>query len=288
MRRHLLMVLVLGFGFAEVCAASKHSAASRFMSYEGRVMCGYQGWFRAAGDGSGRSWVHYGRRGRFDPENLTIDLWPDRPYDIRKIGFERLLEFLKNDPEYGGCSVMLGVPTYFRELKRDAVNDPYLHEIMHKADIILPWMVGRFRTRSTQQMKRYGDQVRADIDWCAERGLDYVPCVYPGFSWHNLRQGREPLGAIPRHQGRFYWDLIHTAIQAEARMLYVAMFDEIDEGTAIMKCSNTPPRGANTNFLDYEGMPADHYLWLTGQGGKMLRGDMPPRDTMPIRQDPSF
>ena len=427
MRRHLLLVLLLGFGFAEVCAASKHSAASRFMSYEGRVMCGYQGWFRAAGDGSGRGWAHYGRRGRFDPENLTIDLWPDvseytklyptvfkhadgspaqvfsswdaetldlhfrwmkdygidgvfmqrffnvtrtarsrargrvilghaltasrqhgraiavmydlsglradgescdsviqdwkelvdglkvtsmgtdqtylyhrgkplvaiwglgfpdRPYDIRKIGFERLLEFLKNDPDYGGCSVMLGVPTYFRELERDAVNDPYLHEIMNKADIILPWMVGRFRSRSTQQMKRYGDHVRADIDWCAERGLDYVPCVYPGFSWHNLRQGREPLGAIPRHQGRFYWDLIHTALQAEARMLYVAMFDEIDEGTAIMKCSNTPPRGANTTFLDYEGMPADHYLWLTGQGGKMLRGDMPPRDTMPTRQEP--
>jgi hypothetical protein len=211
--------------------------------------------------------------------------FPDRPYDIRKIGFEKLLSFLKNDPHYGGCSVMLGVPTYFRELERDTVSDSYLHEIMAQADIILPWMVGRFRSSSVEEKKRYGDSVRDDIHWCSERGLDYVPCVYPGFSWYNLKKGRNRLGSIPRRQGRFYWGLIHASIGAGAKMLYVAMFDEIDEGTAIMKCSNSPPRNGSTTFLDYEGMPSDHYLWLTGQGGKMLRGDMPLAETMPTRRD---
>ena len=46
------------------------------MSYEGRVMCGYQGWFRAEGDGAERGWVHYGR-GDFDPNNCSVELWPD-------------------------------------------------------------------------------------------------------------------------------------------------------------------------------------------------------------------
>ena len=213
--------------------------------------------------------------------------FPDRSYDIRKIGIDRLIDFLKNDPEYGGCSVMVGVPTYFRALDADCLPDPYLHEIIQSADVVLPWMVQRFTPLLHNEMDRYRDHIKADIAWCAKRNVDYVPIVYPGFSWHNLSNASlksvRPLGAIPRHRGRFYWDLIHTSIQAGAKMLYVAMFDEIDEGTAIMKCSNTPPTCGKTRFVDYEGMPTDHYLWLTGLGGKMLRGEMPLTDTMPTR-----
>lgn len=425
--RQCVFRICLGLCFtvsAAVQAGTKHGPVGRYASYEGLVMAGYQGWFRAPGDGSDRGWVHFGRGRQFDDTHCTIDLWPDvseyektyettfkhsdgqaarvfssldagttdlhfkwmrdygvdgvfmqrffgvarsreanksentilknalaasqkygraiavmydlsglktqgedctaiitdwkelvdqlkvtnqganqtylfhrgkplvtiwglgfpdRPYNIRDIGIDKLIDFLKNDPDYGGCSIMLGVPTYFRELQRDTVNDSYLHAVMEKADIILPWMVGRFRSRSPEEIKRFEEHVRADIRWCGEHRLDYVPCVYPGFSWHNLRQGEAPLGAIPREQGRFYWNMIHTAIGAGARMLYVAMFDEIDEGTAIMKCSNDPPHAATAAFIDYEGMPSDHYLWLTGQGARMLRGDVPLTAIMPTR-----
>lgn len=33
------------------------------------------------------------------------------------------------------------------------------------------------------------------------------------------------------------------AVDAGAESLYLAMFDEIDEGTAFFKCTNTPPVG---------------------------------------------
>ncbi len=83
--------------------------------------------------------------------------FPDRSYDIRKIGVNRLIDFLKNDPVYGGCSVMLGVPTYFREFNKDCLPDPYLHELIRSADIVLPWMVQRFTPLVHKEKDRYRD-----------------------------------------------------------------------------------------------------------------------------------
>src|SRR5690606_11112230 len=173
----------------------------------------------------------------------VVAIWgvgfPDRPYDTRSIGINRLIDFLKNDPVYGGCSVMLGVPTYFRTLNKDCLPDPYLHDLIRSADIVLPWMVQRFTPLLHNEKGRYADHVMEDIAWCRENHVDYVPIVYPGFSWRNLALSSPGLaphtayGAIPRRGGQFYWDLVHSAINAGAEMLYVAMFGEVDEGTAI-------------------------------------------------------
>lgn len=216
--------------------------------------------------------------------------FPDRPYNIRTIGLERFMDFLKNDPEYGGCSIMLGVPTFWRELNADCVNDPYLHHLIRQADIILPWMVQRFSPLLHNDMDRYRDIILADIKWCSENNLDYVPSVYPGFSWHNLSRYEfpddiKPSGSIPRQGGRFYWQQISTAINSGVTMLYVAMFDEVNEGTAIFKCSNNPPVGKTIYFIDMDGMPSDHYLWLTGEAAKMLRHEKPLSFKLPSRQD---
>jgi hypothetical protein len=84
-----------------------------------------------------------------------------------------------------------------------------------------------------------------------------------------------PLDAIPRLRGRFLWSQVTAAKRAGADMLYVAMFDEVDEGTAIFKVTNSPPVGLDENvqFLGYEGLPSDHYLRLTGVAGKLFRGE---------------
>ncbi|MFY0653491.1 MAG: xylosidase [Cyclobacteriaceae bacterium] len=424
----LFMVFVTGTSFGQ----NKHGRSTKYPSYKGLVMAGYQGWFRAPGDGSGKEWGHYGRRGKFDVENNTIDFWPDvseyektyktsfkyangksaevfssvdksttdlhfkwmkeygvdgvfmqrffgvtrghkrtdkpqdqilrnaiaaakengraiammydlsglrpngedcsaviedwkmlvdelkitsqgtdqtylfhngkplvaiwgvgfpdRPYDTRNIGINRLIDFLKNDPVYGGCSVLLGVPTYFRELNKDCLPDPYLHEVIESVDIVLPWMVQRF----TPLVHKVGDHLRdhiiEDIKWTKERGVDYVPVITPGFSWRNLSLNNPGLarytayGAIPRLGGRFYWEQMTAAIKAGADMVYVAMFDEVDEGTAIFKVSDNPPNSDNAHFVDNDGMPSDHYLYLTGQGAKMLRKEIPLSVEMPTRK----
>jgi hypothetical protein len=69
-------------------------------------------------------------------------------------------------------------------------------------------------------------------------------------------------------------------------MLYVAMFDEVDEGTAIFKVSADPPVGKSP-FLTYKDVPTDHYLWLTGEIGRMLRNEIPATDDMPERDTTS-
>ena len=112
-------------------------------------------------------------------------------------------------------------------------------------------------------------------------GKGYLPVVFPGFSWHNRRPG-SPLDEIPRRGGRFLWRQYVEAKAAGATMLYQAMFDELDEGTAIFKCSNDPPVGAS-RFLSTEGLPSDHYLWLAGTGGKLLRGEVRATEDLPPR-----
>ncbi|WP_235298722.1 glycoside hydrolase family 71/99-like protein [Portibacter marinus] len=239
---------------------------------------------KVTSSGEGNTYIHHNGK-------PLVTIWglgfPDRPYNIRNIGINRLIDFLKNDPEYGGCAVMLGVPTYFRDLNKDCLSDPYLHEVIKSADIVMPWMVQRFTPLMHKDEERYRDHVIMDISWCAENGVDYVPLVYPGFSWHNLSISRPGLarhtqyGAIPRKGGEFYWDLIYNAINAGASMLYVAMFDEVDEGTAIIPVSDSPPVSDEVKFVDNDGVRPDHYLFLTGMAAKMLRKEIPLSKKMP-------
>lgn len=216
--------------------------------------------------------------------------FPDRPYDIRNIGLERFIDFLKNDPEYGGCSVMMGVPTFWRELNADCIHDPYLHELIKKVDIVLPWMVQRFSPLLHNDMDRYRDLILDDIVWCKNNNIDYVPVVYPGFSWHNLSVHEfpddiKPSGSIPRQGGRFYWQQMSTAIRSGAEMIYVAMFDEVNEGTAIFKVTDNPPVSKTAKFVGLDGKPSDHYLWLTGEAAKMLRKEKPLVFKQPERKE---
>lgn len=194
-----------------------------------------------------------------------------RDYTLEECG--RLVDVLKAD----GCTVMLGVPAYWRDLARDAAPDPALHAVLKRADIVSPWTVGRFGKPA--EAASYAAKVAgADLTWCRDAKLDYLPVVFPGFSWHHMHGAK--LDQIPRQQGRFYWSQWTALKKAGASMIYVAMFDEVDEATAIFKCTNDAP-SIEGGFVTYEGLPSDFYLRLTGAGGKVLRGELPPTDEPP-------
>lgn len=200
----------------------------------------------------------------------------NRKYTLQ--GVDRIVEFLKNDPVYGGCSIMLGVPTYWREFGRDTGKDPFLHELIKKTDIVHPWTVGRFSNEAGYA--QYAEVQKADQQWCAQNKVDYVHVAFPGFSWHNMNPN-SPSNQIPRDRGRFLWAQLSTAIKNGANMIYIAMFDEVDEGTAIFKVSKNPPVGASTFITFEEDIPSDYYLYLAGYAGKMLRKQLPFTETIP-------
>lgn len=50
--------------------------------------------------------------------------------------WRKIITFLKDDKESGGLALMLGVPTGWRTLNRDAVADPVLLELIALADVI--------------------------------------------------------------------------------------------------------------------------------------------------------
>ena len=53
------------------------SGGRQYNSYKGLVMAGYQGWFNAPGDGSGRGWHHYNGSNGFRPGSCSVDFWPE-------------------------------------------------------------------------------------------------------------------------------------------------------------------------------------------------------------------
>lgn len=216
----------------------------------------------------------------FHNNKPLVAVWGVGFNDNRAYGFKEagaIIEGLKER----GYSIMLGVPTYWRELGADTEKDETLHQLMKKCDIIMPWFVSRYDESS---YKTFSPLIKKDIEWCKKNHVDYAPLCFPGFSWENLK-GKGSF-YIDRNSGSFFWKQLSTVLGYGAEMIYVAMFDEIDEGTAIFKCArrNELPLNGDGKFEGIENdLPSDHYLWLAGEAAKMLKKEKPLQQTIPVR-----
>jgi hypothetical protein len=183
-----------------------------------------------------------------------------------------------------GCTVMGGLPTNWRTLNNDAQTNPGWSNVFRSFDVISPWSVGRYGNISEVDNFRV-NQIIPDLADCTSHGIDYLPVIFPGFSWTNLNNG--PFNQIPRAGGTFYWRQAYNAIRSNCTMLYGAMFDEVDEGTAMYKLVPTaaqlPAQGKFVPLnIDGYNLNSDWYLRLADQAGRMLRGEIPTTATIPI------
>jgi hypothetical protein len=181
-------------------------------------------------------------------------------------------------------TLMGGVPRDWRTLSGDSRTDPAWASVYRSFDILSPWTVGAFVDNAGADAYRTGS-LAPDLAEAKASGLRYMPVVFPGFSWTNLNGG--PLNQIPRKGGAFYWHQVYNALSAGSTMLYGAMFDEVDEGTAMFKIAPTkaalPAQGTFLS-LDADGLalPSDFYLRLAGEATRRVRKEAPLDDKVPI------
>jgi hypothetical protein len=183
-----------------------------------------------------------------------------------------------------GVTVMGGVPTYWRTLQNDSYTNAAWTSVYLSFDAISPWAVGRFGNNAGADSYTANITI-PDLAVCKSNGVDYMPVVFPGFSWFNENGG--PLNQIPRNGGSFYWRQVYDAVHAGCNMIYGAMFDEVNEGTAMYKLVPTAAQlPAQGQFLslaaDGQTLNSDWYLRLANQAGKLLRGEIPLQTTIPI------
>jgi hypothetical protein len=200
----------------------------------------------------------------------------DRPWTPAQA--EELVDFFENDPRYGGIYLIGGVDPYWRTLRGDSRRDAAWSKVYRSFDAISPWDAGRYRDDAS--MDRVRREVwEPDLAELSGSGKSYMPTAFPGFSWDNLQRARPGSTLIPRRGGEFYWRQFAIFRRLGIRTVFVGMFDEVDEGTAIYKVANLTPVGKH--FVTYEGRPSDWYLKLTGAATRMIRGAVPLSEKIP-------
>jgi hypothetical protein len=172
-----------------------------------------------------------------------------------------MIDFFKNR----GFYILGGVPTDFTG------NDAW-HETLQQLDVISPWNVGAYHMDDMESLK---SNAQHDREVCDSWNVEYMPVIFPGFSWLNLNGGE--LNEIPREGGKFYMELAKAIFEgANPSMMYTAMFDEVNEGTAIMpvvaKKENLPTSGEWVSLdIDGSDVPSDLYVQLAGKVTDALR-----------------
>jgi hypothetical protein len=202
---------------------------------------------------------------------------------------KQIVQWFKTE---GHATVMGGVPSGWATLTHDTQKDPRWTEVYKELDIVQPWEVSRYKDINSADAWTES-RIAPDIALTRRNHQEYLPVIFPGFSWRNLYPNGTgysdaPFNQIPRDGGKLLWRQAMDFKAAGATMVKIAMFDEVNEGTAILKAApskNDTPTEAPFVAMDADGtpLPSDWYLQIAGEIARVYHGNAPVTMTLPIQ-----
>lgn len=117
----------------------------------------------------------------------------------------QIIEWFKNK----GFYVIGGLDQYFYDTNRP--NQENKHQAYKELDMISPWYVNSFADNGNEIKNFYSNQVLNGLNFCKQandyKGIDFMPVVFPGFSWYNLYGNRFS------EEGKNYINSISTTLK---------------------------------------------------------------------------
>jgi len=209
------------------------------------------------------------------PVLLIWGFFPSRPASQPDY-MNPVIDFLLTPGKYQ-ATLVGGVDNSWR-----AKGTPEFQAMLMRMQGLQPWSVGRrMRDPATGYSVQNTSEWAGDIEKCKANNVIFMPVFNSG----THIAGPPPIPpagpTVPRRTGNYLWEQFVAASKTGViNSAFVAMFDEINEGTQIMKIDNKPPTEAA--FLTYDGATSDYYLRLVGVGAKMLKEHIPITPVIPI------
>lgn len=191
---------------------------------------------------------------------------------------QRIMAWLKERGYY----VIVGTPDY---MERDVDGKRMFVEYTQRtgewlapfvmADMLSPWTVGRYNYSNCEEW--IPKNVPSELEFCKKYGIEYLPVIYPGFSWSNMQDNGQP-NHYPRYAGDFVWRQATSFAKLGIGNVYYAMFDEYDEATAYMKGPADYfeiPKSQYfvTYAVDGYWLSNDYYLRVAGKAAQLFKGE---------------
>ncbi|KAG9016874.1 hypothetical protein FRB93_009404 [Tulasnella sp. JGI-2019a] len=198
-------------------------------------------------------------------------------------GWFAIISQLRSFTPGGAYIILSGSPHWRTPGQGDQENNPGFTQLYREVDAICPWSPEL--VTSEEMADGYADIVREDMklvkQWNQESGpqkrLDYIPVAFPGLSCQNL-SGRT-YNEVPRQSGKLLWRQIYHYQRAGAHTIFGAMFDDFNQGTALMPAvplTRSLPNERKFLALDADGdtsLSPDWYLRICGVAAEAMRGE---------------